>query len=808
MGEAIKTNRPRNKFVKWSLIVLLILTIAVVGVLFYVNAYIDRSLPQTEGAIAVASYTEEVSEELSFEGVTNDVSIIRDEQGVPHIEAETDEDLFFAQGFATAQDRLFQMEMSRRQASGELSEVVGDMAVDTDKYFRTLGLRRAAEKSLAEYDAEELMALESYAAGVNAYIKHAESEDSMPVEFTLMGLSEMREWTPLDSLTIGKFMAFDLGGHWERQAFNYYAMHNFQEEEALELFPTYPENGSSNISDEEYIDITASLTKAETPHPFNGSNNWVVDGSKTESGKPLLADDPHLDLATPSIWYQVHLDSPNYNVSGVIFAGIPGVILGHNEEIAWGVTNVGPDVQQLYIERRHEDEPNQFLYDDEWYEADVIQETIYVDGEDPIDYEVIETVNGPVVSEFAEETDEHLNGSVFSLRWTALDATKELSAVLQMNRASNWEEFEKALEDFHAPAQNFVFASHDGTIAYKANGRIPIYDHPDDALLPMPGWDSTFALDDYIPYDELPTIVNPEKGFVATANNRVVSDEYPYHISNVWAQPYRYDRIHEVLEEGDQLTAEDMKELQMDTKNLQARHFIPIYTDILDTVELSDVEQEAVDVMLEWNLYDDRELAGPLVFHQLVRAVEEVLFAEDIPEDIRSMFKGSGQNVDQLIQRAYVGEEVHWIERHGGLEALLDDAITKAVDEIVEIQGAHVDEWNWGEFHRVYFAHPLSSTAFLDRFFNSIDPKPVDGSNVTVMAASFGDDGIVSHGASWRFVTDMDEPKAGYHIVGPGQTGHYRSDWYDDQIENWIEGNYHETRMDDYLGEELILTAE
>ncbi|GEN45348.1 beta-lactam antibiotic acylase [Alkalibacillus haloalkaliphilus] len=665
MGEAIKTNRSRKKFVKWGLIVLLILTIAVVGVLFYVNAYIDRSLPQTEGAIAVASYTEEVSEELSFEGVTHDVSIIRDEQGVPHIEAETDEDLFFAQGFATAQDRLFQMEMSRRQASGELSEVVGDMAVDTDKYFRTLGLRRAAEKSLAEYDEEELMALEAYAAGVNAYITHAESEDSMPVEFTLMGLSEMREWTPLDSLTIGKFMAFDLGGHWERQAFNYYAMHNFQEEEALELFPTYPENGSSNISDEEYIDITASLTKAETPHPFNGSNNWVVDGSKTESGKPLLADDPHLDLATPSIWYQVHLDSPNYNVSGVIFAGIPGVILGHNEEIAWGVTNVGPDVQQLYIERRHEDEPNQFLYDDEWYEADVIQETIYVDGEDPIDYEVIETVNGPVVSEFAEEADEHLNGSVFSLRWTALDATKELSAVLQMNRASNWEEFEKALEDFHAPAQNFVFASHDGTIAYKANGRIPIYDHPDDALLPMPGWDSTFALDDYIPYDELPTIVNPDKGFVATANNQVVSDEYPYHISNVWAQPYRYDRIHEVLEEGEQLTAEDMKELQMDTKNLQARHFIPIYTDILDAVELSDVEQEAVDVMLEWNLYDDRELAGPLVFHQLVRAVEEVLFAEDIPEDVRSMFKGSGQNVDQLIQRAYDGEEVHWIERHG-----------------------------------------------------------------------------------------------------------------------------------------------
>ncbi|MDQ0350408.1 penicillin amidase [Alkalibacillus filiformis] len=808
MGEAIQTKQPRNKIIKWSLIVFLILVLILIGVLLYVNAYIDRSLPQTEGAIAVASYTEDVSEELSFEGLTNDVTIIRDEQGVPHIEAETDEDLFFAQGFATAQDRLFQMEMSRRQASGELSEVVGEMAVDTDKYFRTLGLRRAAEKSLADYDEEELMALEAYAAGVNAYITHAESGGSMPVEFTLMGLSEMREWTPLDSLTIGKYMAFDLGGHWERQAFNYYAMHNFQEEEALELFPTYPEKGASNISDEEYIDITASLTKAEIPHPFNGSNNWAVDGSKTKSGKPILADDPHLGLATPSIWYQVHLDSPNYNVSGVIFAGIPGVILGHNEEVAWGVTNVGPDVQQLYIERRHEDDPYQFLYDDEWYEAEVIEETIYVDGEDPIEYEVIETINGPVVSEFAEEADEHLNGSVFSLRWTALDATKELSAVLQMNRSSDWEEFEKALEDFHAPAQNFVFASHDGTIAYKANGRIPIYDHPDDALLPMPGWDSTFALTEYIPYDELPTIVNPEKGFVATANNQVVSDVYPYHVSNVWAQPYRYERIHEVLEEGEQFTAEDMKELQMDTKNLQARHFVPIFIDVLESVELSEVEQEAVDVLSEWNLYDDRELAGPLVFHQLVRSIEETLFAEKMPEEVLSMFKGSGQNVDQLIQRAYDGDEVHWVERHGGLESVLDKAITQAVEEIVDIQGSNVDDWNWGDYHRIYFAHPLSITGILDRFFNSVDPKPVDGSSVTVMAASFGDDGIVNHGASWRFVTDLSDPQGGYHIVGPGQTGHYRSDWYDDQIENWVEGNYHETRMDDYSGEELILTAE
>ncbi|GAA0453242.1 penicillin acylase family protein [Alkalibacillus silvisoli] len=808
MGDAVRSKRKMRKSVKWSLIALVILVIIAVVSLLFVNAYIDQSLPQTEGSIEVGSYTEEVIEGLAFEGLEDEVLITRDENGVPHIEAETDEDLFFAQGFATAQDRLFQMEMSRRQASGQLSEVVGDMALDQDKYFRTLGLRRAAEKSLGEYNDEELMALEAYAAGVNTFIAHAEEEGSMPVEFTLMGVSEMDEWTPIDSLTIGKYMAFDLGGHWERQAFNYYLLHTFPEEEAFELFPTYPERALSNIADEEYVEITSSLSKATIPHPFNGSNNWVVDGSKTESGEPLLADDPHLGLATPSIWYQVHLDSPNYNVSGVIFAGIPGVILGHNEQIAWGVTNVGPDVQQLYIERRHENNPYEFLYDDEWYEADIIDETIYVDGEDPVEYEVIETVNGPVVSEFAEDVDEHLNESVLSLRWTALEATKELSAVLQMNRATNWEEFEEALEDFHAPAQNFVFAGSDGTIAYKANGRVPIYDHPDDALLPMPGWDSEFALDEYIPYEELPKVVNPDKGFIATANNRVISDVYPYHISNIWAQPYRYTRIHEFLEERDDLTAEDMKDLQMDAKNLQAREFVPIFVDLLEGLELSELEVEALDILKDWNYYDHRELAAPLVFHRLISFIEDELFLEEIPEELMSMFKGSGQNVDHLIQSAYSGEEMNWIERSGGLDYVVSEAFTNAVNDIVEMQGANIEEWNWGDYHRVYFAHPLSSTAFLDRFFNSEGAVPVDGSNVTVMAASFGDDGIVNHGASWRFVTDMSDAQSAYHIVGPGQVGHYRSKWYDHQIEGWVEGIYHETRMDEYTGEKLRLKAE
>ena len=790
--ESMDQKKKMNKWLKWTLIILAILAVIIIGLLIYVNAYIDRSLAQTEGTV-------------SLNGLEEEVTVVYDEVGVPHIQATNDLDLFYAQGYITAQDRIFQMELSRRQASGQLSEVIGESMVEQDKYFRTLGLRRAAEKSLEIYDEESLNVLQAYAYGVNAYIEQMETNNSMPAEFKLAGLSEISEWTPLDSLTIGKFMAFDLGGHWERQAFNYYLMNHFDEEVAYELFPTYPENGPTNILEEEYVDVTASLSKAVMPHEFNGSNNWAVSGEKTKSGSPLLSDDPHLGLSTPSIWYQSHLESPNYNVSGVIFAGVPGIILGHNDHVAWGVTNVGPDVQQLYLERRHENDPAKFEYDGEWYEADVITETIHVDGQESIDYEVTETIHGPVISEFANGVEEIEGDTVLSVDWTALEATTELKALLEFNQATNWKEFEKALEGFHAPAQNFMFASKDGTIAYKANGKIPIYENPDDALLPMPGWDSQYTLDEFIPFDELPTVVNPDKNFIATANNKVIDDSYPYHISHVWAQPYRYSRIEEYLASKDDLTAEDMMELQMDQKNKQAELFVPIFLDVLGDQADSPAEEQAIKILADWDFEDHKDEAGPLIFHTMLKKIEENLYADEIPEEVRSMFKGMGQTTDQLILQSYDGEELHWIEQNGGLDQLLSNSFSETIQYLTDEYGESLNEWKWGDYHQIYFAHNLSGISFLERFFNPDPPQPLGGSGVTVMAARGKEDGIVNHGAGWRFVNDLADPNSGYHIVGPGQSEHYRSDYYQNQLDDWIKGNYHETRIDNYSGDQLTL---
>nr|WP_229683141.1 penicillin acylase family protein [Virgibacillus oceani]GGG77096.1 beta-lactam antibiotic acylase [Virgibacillus oceani] len=776
--------KKRNKK-KILLITLGLLILIAAALAIFANAYINKSLAQVEGTIELAM-------------LENEVTVITDKNGVPHIKAENEHDLFIAQGYIQAQSRMFQMELSRRQASGTLSEVVGEAAIDQDKYFRTLGLRRSAEMSYEIYSDEAKQVLQWFADGVNAYIKLAQDEGSLPIEFKLIG-SEPGEWTPLDSLTIGKYMAFDLGGHWEQQAFNYYALTNFDEQKAYELFPKYPETKPTIIGEDE-IDVASSFNQAVIPHAFNGSNNWVVSGDKTKSGMPLLADDPHLGLATPSIWYQMQLETPEIEVSGVIFAGVPGIILGHNTDIAWGVTNTGPDVQQLYLEKRNPDNANEFLYEGEWEKAQIIDEPIKVKDGETIDYQVVETRHGPIISDFANE---EAKDTAMSLRWTALEPTTELEAILEINKASNWNEFEKGLEKFLSPAQNFVFAAKDGTIAYKANGNIPIYEDGDDALLPLEGWEKENDWNGYIPFDELPTVINPEKGFIATANNKIVGDNYPYHISNVWAQPYRYERIAEVLAAGDDFTIEDMQNLQMDQTDLQAREFVPIFAETLKDEKLSADEGRALDLLTNWDFVDNVDAAQPLIFQQWMDEIESILYKE-IPEDVMDLFGSRGQTTNNILRS---GDDSIWIQENGGMEQVLLTSLKNTLDDLTEAYGEELSAWQWGDYHQVQFPHPLSNVSpILAFFFNNEDPTPVGGSSVTPMAASYdSESGIVDHGASWRFVIDTSEMEKSYHIVGPGQAGHFKSDWYHNQMDDWVEGDYHMTVMDENEGMKLTL---
>ncbi|WGT39592.1 penicillin acylase family protein [Lysinibacillus sp. 1 U-2021] len=779
---------------KWLIVIAGIIAalalVAFIGFTWFMN----KSKPVIDGELAVTI-------------LDQDVTVTRDEKGVPHIFAKTDADLYRAQGYVQAQDRLFQMDLARRQASGRLSEIIGEATINTDKHFRTFSLRNAAEKSLAAYDDESKQVLEWYAEGVNAFIAQAKESNTLSYEFALLDY-EPEEWTVVDSLTIGKYMAYDLGGNWNTLAFRHWALQNFDEDKAKELFIKYPENASAIIEAniQNPVAVAGQFSAEMLPNEFNGSNNWVVSGDKTKSGTPILADDPHLGLSTPSIWYQMHLQSPQQNVSGVIFAGIPGIILGHNDEIAWGVTNVGPDVQDLYIEIPNPDNPTQFRYDGKWEQAEVRDESIKVKDGDTVDFEVVVTRHGPIMTDLAFKDTEPT--AQFSMQWTALQPTAELRAVLGFNKAKTWGDFEKALEDFKAPAQNFVFASKDGTIAYKANGQIPIRKQG-EGQLPVPGDSSDYGWEGFIPWDELPTLVNPKEGFIATANNQVIGEDYPYHITDFWAQPYRFERIKEVLEENDAITVDDMMALQMDQHNLYAREFLP---DLLTSIKEKDKNGKYADIMAmleKWDMVDAKESGAPLVFHTLMIKLQEVLFKDQMPEDMYGIMYGKFNITDQLLRTAYSGEKSIWIEEQGGIDETVYKAFELTIAQLEDQFGKNSSKWQWGDYHQLTFDHTLGSASpILAAYFNA-KKVPIGGSKVTVQAADNDLAGNVDHGASWRFVVDVGDLSSAYHIVGPGQSGHVKSDWYQDQVLDWANGDYHQTfiKQEEIKGKTLQLIA-
>ncbi len=786
MQDTVIQQQPiKRKWVRFLTIfivsILLLLTVAYAGGTLYVK----RSLPVIKG-------------EISLRGLQDSVTVTRDQKGIPHIEAKNLHDLYVSQGYVTAQDRLFQMDLSRRQASGELSEVMGEKTIEQDRFFLALGLRRAAEASYNLYSNEAKQALKWYAEGVNLYIDEVRKTNKWPLEFTLLGYKAM-PWTPVDSLTIGKSMAFDLSGHWKSLAFRQYILNTVSEEKALDLFPAYSKDASEIIGaiKESHLDLSKLLPENVVLNELSGSN-WVVSGSKTKSGKPILANNVSAALTTPSLWYETHLQSPEVNVSGEAMAGIPGIAVGHNEFIAWGITNVDADVQDLYIEKRNPNNQYEFLHNDTWERAQVITNAIRVKDKPAVDSKTVITRHGPIISGIENRE------TALALKWTASEPSTELEAILRINSARDWNSFKEALTYFHAPAQNFIFAAKDGTIAYQMNGKIPIR-KKGDSLLPVPGWNDEYEWTGYIPWEELPTIVNPQEGFIVAASNPRTDQSYPYHINNTGIQSYQSTRIQEVLQQKNTITVEDMKNLQMDQMNLKARSLVPIFLQHIKEDELTMKEKEAISLLRKWDFRDDRNLGAPLLFHTWMQEIGNVLFEKDISEDMQRLFEEKEQVTDELLQKAHNGQPGPWIQEQGGLDKVLKKSLAKAVQSIMERQGAGVTGWKWGDFHRLVFTHPLSHINPYNYLFNPETPIPIGGSNVTVQSSSFHAEGLSYHGVSSYFTIDLNDITTGYHLVAPGQSSHIQSEWYHDQMKDWVKGTYHTTSLTEKSGSILHL---
>jgi len=788
--------------------------------------YLTASLPPREGTIWLA-------------GLRSEVRIYWDERGVPHIEAAYPEDLFFAQGYVTAQDRLWQMDVYRRTAAGRMAEILGESSLEQDMFFRTLGLRQAAEASLALATPEARQMAEAYAAGVTAYIEHVKGTRLLPIEFRLLGY-EPEPWTAVDSLLIARLMAYYLSGNWELELQRYLIAETVGWDVLHEWLPEYPafaptittwapmregtaeepageapavpaEPSPGAAPAEPALQPPAGLPLAElgaveltggsspaalqrlqallrfAPPPFLGSNSWALAPSKTATGGALLANDPHMQFAIPALWHQVHLVlEDDFNVIGITVPGIPGVVFGRNEHIAWAITSLMADSQDLYIQRPNPDNPREFLYQGRWEPATAREEIIYVKGRsEPVVYEVLETArHGPVLNPVLDEEGVH---DVLSLRWTALGPTRELNALLPLMRARNFAEFEAAVDLWDMPALSLLYADAEGNIGYKATGLLPV--RPAGAgRYPVPAWTGDYDWLGTIPKEDMPRAYNPESGFIVTANNAPADTAYPHYIGDQF-DPWRALRITEVLAAGAGFTADDMRALQLDVLNVHARAVAPVLIEAVaahlgGAVQPDPMETAALRLMQQWDFTERADAPQPFLWHLWRQELQRLVLRDRfgfVPNDELLL--------DHVLLRMAPAE----------LQETATVAFRAALRRAASLQGDDPALWEWGRWHRMTVYHPVGeSLAVLGWLFN-VGDWPIAGSSETPYAAGYSSSGRVRHGAAWRIVVDL-AAGAGRDVLLPGNSGHVLSPFYRNQAETWLAGELAEQpfRPDQY----------
>ena len=747
---------------------------------------------------------------LELAGLQSEVTVQRDENGIPHIYADNAHDLFFAQGYVQAQDRLFQMDFQRRVGLGRLSEVLGEATLETDQFLRTLGTGRAAAEDLNVLDGETLAHLQAYADGVNAFI--ATNPDKLPIEFRVLGYAP-EPWQPLHSLVWGKMMAWSLGGNWENELMNAQIIEALGADKAAELLTGYPADGPFIIPPEvksfaglgqfDMDQVWAVKRLLKSADPGVGSNNWVVAGSRTTTGLPLLANDPHLGMQIPSVWYANGLHGGGFDVVGVVFPGVPGVVIGHNNRIAWGVTNVGPDVQDLFIEKINPDNPNQYEFQGQWQDMQVIEEAIAVKGRtEPVIQTVRITRHGPIMNDVSGAMGE--DSQPLAMQWTALQATPLSQAILRIDQAQNWEQFRRALQDFATPAQNFVYADVDGNIGYQMPGWVPIRAQS-DGTVPVPGWTGEYEWTGTIPYEELPFVYNPAVGYVATANNQVVPDSYPYLITTDWAAPYRAQRIVELIESKPQLSPEDFAAIQGDIHPVPTDIFVPLLSKI-DASGGSQAVQKSLAALLAWDRRMTADAAEPLIFEMYQQMLIRETVGDEISaaggEELAADFLSGFRNIStQTVQRLAGQPDSPWWDdvRTAAVESqteIVARALSLAVADLQTRFGDDPARWRWGDAHWTNFDHLVfASVSPLDAIFNRSIAAQGSGFSVNAAGADY-EDFSMNSGASFRQIIDLSNLAGSRFIYTTGQSGDVFSPHYADMVKPWQAVQYIPLRFD------------
>jgi penicillin amidase len=766
----------------------LLFTILLVS--FFLSYYfIFRPLPTTEGTIELA-------------GLSAPVKVVRDRWGVPHLFAETERDLLFAQGFVQAQDRMWQMEANRRLAAGRLSEIIGEDALDLDRFLRTLGFLRAAEREFAAAGPYSRALLEAFSDGVNAYLQR--HRGNLPLEFRVLGVAP-EPWRPVDSLAWGKFMAFMGGKNWQEELVRAMLVHKLGADRAAELLNRIGSAAPSAAVSESAVSWSdpAPAALAWAPAVGGGSNNWVVHGSKTASGAPLLANDMHLPLRVPSLWYEMHLKGGSLDVIGLSLAGVPMIVAGHNPHVAWGITFAYIDNQDLYVEHFDPSAEGRYRYREKWLAAESITESIRVKKRaEPVIHRVWETRHGPILNLAGEKIDGRRQA--LAIRWTAHDPGNMMQNLYRMNRAGSVGEFCAAASRWTEPAVNFVFADTGGTVGYALGARVPIREHG-HGRGPFAGWRGENEWKGTVPSQEMPHFQNPENGFVATANNPIRIDGFESYLSDDFAPGYRAARIDQVLAETEKASASTFRDLQADLLCLPAGTFLDA---IGDFKARSSAAKRLMEILFSWDRRLSAESVGGAVYTVLFHRLLENTFRDDLGA-LTERFFGVGLTPIQPLNRFSGHSRVillslmqepgsRWFDdiRTPDRETLgivLEKSLEETAAFLEARLGRDPASWHWGRLHQVEMAHPLGRVKPLDRVFN-IGPFAGGGHFFTVAQSSVMpgmDFSLNGWAVSNRHIFDPANWDRSLASIVPGQSGMLGSRHYRDQVDLWKKVGHH-----------------
>ncbi|MBL1212695.1 MAG: penicillin acylase family protein [Ignavibacteriae bacterium] len=781
---------------KWVKILIASLsTIFVVIAVSIIAAYIliRQPLPNYDGAENVV-------------GISDEVNIYRTENAVPYIIAKTEEDAAFALGYVHAQERMFQMDLMRRAAEGKLSEILGTKTIAVDKLFKTVGLYKKAVEHYSLLDENSKNILTVYSKGINSYL--AERKGNLSIEFDVLGY-EPEQWIPEHSYVIAKLLAWELNISWWTDIAFTHLVQKLGEEKVKEIIPDFPENAPVIIPNEikRFTNLSTDIIKADRQYrelfgirgTHLGSNNWVVNGKMSTSGKPIIANDPHLMLGTPAKWFMAVIRSDTWNTEGFTLPGLPAVVIGKNKSIAWVVTNVMADDADFYVEEI-DSSKNNYLLDGKWQPLIKLNEEIIVKDSANVEFTISHTHRGPIVSDVYSidlgKNKKTESNAELSMRWTALDFSNDFSAILNVNKAENWDDFKDALEDFNAPGQNFVYADTLGNIGYICAAKLPKRKNDSPTFV----YDGTASENDwngFIPYRLMPTLYNPNQNYIASANNKTVKD-FPYHISNLWEPPSRIISIDSMLNSKEKHSAEDFKSYQ---SNIYSPFAKGITAEILSAFENVIVKDDnlklAIELLEKWNYEMDRFSQAPSIYSVFMQKLIQNIFLDEMGEELFEEYIFMANVPMRVVPKLLSKGNSIWFdnvttEKIENKNDIIRKSFTDALAELESNFGSKISEWQWGELHTVKFEHFFSgASSVIDQIIN-IGPFPISGDGTTVSLSEYSLNKPYETviGPSMRFIYDFAQPEKINFILPTGQSGHVMSDHYSDMTKLWLKGEY------------------